>query len=200
MGETKVTRIQIHANGNDREEKDLSPIEGQLDEEKTMEKMSEKEFDLSDGKGREQSVDAVGEPGEWKDKYLRLYAELENTKKRLTKKLEIELHEETSAVLLDLLPVADNLERILNYAKEKGDMELEHGLEITLGAFQDAMAKHGVSQIKARGRPFDPQFHEAIGAVSAPEFEDGTVLKVEQTGYFLDGRVLRPAKVLIAGG
>jgi molecular chaperone GrpE len=135
---------------------------------------------------------------EWRDKYLRMYADLENTKKRLAKKMEFELREKTNAVLLDMLPVADNLERVLAYAREREDRELERGLEITLEAFLDAMRKQGVSRIKALGEPFNPEVHEAIGAVPTFNHEQDVVLKVEQTGYMLDGKVLRPSKVLIA--
>jgi molecular chaperone GrpE len=171
-------------------------MEGKSYEDKTLEKKPEMEVDLPKVDGEAELKD---EAEQWRDKYLRLYAELENTKKRLAKRLEIELQEEIGAVLLDLLPVADNLERIVVYAKEHGDKELERGLEITLREFQEAMAKHGVSRIEARGKPFNPEVHDAIGAVPAPEFEEGTVLEIEQKGYLLDGKVLRPAKVVIAG-
>jgi molecular chaperone GrpE len=195
MGETKVRRIEIHGNSGNPKDDHRFSMEEQSNEDKTLKKFSEMEVELPEV---EVEAELIDEAEQWRDKYLRLYAELENIKKRLAKKLEIELQEETSAVLLDLLPVADNLERIVSYARESGDKELERGLEITLKAFQEAMTKHGVSQIEARGKPFNPEVHEAIGAVPAPEFEEGTVLTIEQTGYFLDGKVLRPAKVVIA--
>ena len=191
-----MRRIEIYGNsGNPRDDHRFA-MEEQSNEDKTLKEQPETEVDLPGVDGKAEYMD---EAEQWRDKYLRLWAELENTKKRLAKRLEIELQEEISAVLLDLLPVADNLERISTYVKKSGDKELERGLEITLRAFQEAMAKHGVSQIEARGVPFNPEVHDAIGAVPAPEFEEGTVLKIEQKGYFLDGKVLRPAKVVIAG-
>ena len=170
-------------------------LEEQPEENRASRESLEMRSDLPEG-AAEDKVSKEAE--EWRDKYLRMYADLENTKKRLARKYEYELREETNAVLLDMLPVADNLERVLVYARESEDRELERGLEITLEAFLDAMNKHGVSRIKALGKPFNPEVHEAIGTVPAPNHEGDVVLKVEQTGYMLNGKVLRPAKVLIA--
>jgi molecular chaperone GrpE len=196
MGETNVKRIEIHGKSETPGDVDEKAIEERSRDDQVLRGLSEIKADLSKSDRGER---IVNEAEEWKDKYLRLLAELENMKKRLTKRLEIELEAETSAVLLDLLPVADNLERLLSYVQESGDKELEQGLRITLEGFKESMAKHGVSQIEASGMPFNPEYHEAIGAIPALQFEDGTIIKVEQTGYSLHGKVLRPARVLIAG-
>jgi molecular chaperone GrpE len=196
MGETNVKRIEIHGKSETPGDVDEKAIEERSRDDQDLRGLSEIKADLSKSDRRER---IVNEAEEWKDKYLRLLAELENMKKRLTKRLEIELEAETSAVLLDLLPVADNLERLLSYVQESEDKELEQGLRITLEGFKESMAKHGVSQIEASGKPFNPEYHEAIGAIPALQFEDGTIIKVEQTGYSLHGKVLRPARVLIAG-
>jgi molecular chaperone GrpE len=196
MGETNVKEIEIHGKSETPRDVDEKAIEERSRDDQDLRGLSEIKADLSKSDRRER---IVNEAEEWKDKYLRLLAELENMKKRLTKRLEIELEAETSAVLLDLLPVADNLERLLSYVQESEDKELEQGLRITLEGFKESMAKHGVSQIEASGKPFNPEYHEAIGAIPALQFEDGTIIKVEQTGYSLHGKVLRPARVLIAG-
>jgi molecular chaperone GrpE len=196
MGETNVKRIEIHGKSETPGDVDEKAIKERSRDDQDLRGLSEIKADLSKSDRRER---IVNEAEEWKDKYLRLLAELENMKKRLTKRLEIELEAETSAVLLDLLPVADNLERLLSYVQESEDKELEQGLRITLEGFKESMAKHGVSQIEASGKPFNPEYHEAIGAIPALQFEDGTIIKVEQTGYSLHGKVLRPARVLIAG-
>jgi molecular chaperone GrpE len=196
MGETNVKRIEIHGKSETPGDVDEKAIEERSRDDQDLRGLSEIKADLSKSDRGER---IVNEAEEWKDKYLRLLAELENMKKRLTKRLENELEAETSAVLLDLLPVADNLKRLLSYVQESGDKELEQGLRITLEGFKESMAKHGVSQIEASGKPFNPEYHEAIGAIPALQFEDGTIIKVEQTGYSLHGKVLRPARVLIAG-
>ncbi|MEJ2569071.1 MAG: nucleotide exchange factor GrpE [Anaerolineales bacterium] len=146
----------------------------------------------------EMDVRLVEDVDEWKDKYLRLFADLENTKKRFSKRFDVDLEEAVRSILLDLLPVADDIERIILYARKIEDEELERGLTITLKSFLRAMGKHGVYPLKAKGEPFDPALHDAIGAMSTRHQEPGTVLKVEQTGYLMDGKVLRPAKVIVA--
>ncbi len=156
--------------------------------------------DVNERSEPEGNVRLAEDVDEWKDKYLRLFADLENTKKRLSKRFDIDLEEAIRSILLDLLPVADDLERIILYAGKIEDQELERGLEITFKSFLRAMEKHGVYPLKAKGEPFDPALHEAIGAMPTHHHESGTILKVEQTGYLMDGKVLRPAKVIIAKG
>lgn len=192
-----MTKIEIHGTSGNPRGEDENGFQGKAGEDKTIKKLPE----MATEPGRpEENLQKAEEAEEWKDKYLRLYAELENTKKRLARRLQIELMEKTSAVLQEMLPVADNLERILKYTREIGDQELERGLKITLEAFQDAMAKHGVSRMEPRGKPFNPEYHEALGSICSPQFEEGTVLEVEQSGYLMDGKVLRPAKVIIVSG
>ena len=192
-----MTTIEIQGMGGNPGRGDENKSHQTAAQDQGKKKLPEMEAEPIRSAGEVRGVEVAEE---WKDKYLRLYAELENTKKRLARKLQIELLEKTSAVLLDLLPVADNLERILRYARESGDKELERGLKITLEAFQDAMEKHGVVKMEARGKPFDPEYHEALGAVPSQRFEEGMVLEVEQSGYLMDGKVLRPAKVIIVSG
>jgi molecular chaperone GrpE len=196
MGVINVKRIEIHETSEKSKDIDEAHNEASSEVDKSIKELPENVGDLSSS---DQGDRELSEADEWKDKYLRLYAELENTKKRLEKRMQIELLEKTSAVLSDMLPVADNLERVMKYATKSGDKELVRGLQITLESFHDAMAQYGVSKMEARGKPFNPEYHEALGAVPTPQFKEGTVLEVEQTGYLLDGKVLRPAKVIISG-
>jgi molecular chaperone GrpE len=195
IGEKNVRKIQVHTDGDQQKKMKGKSTEEQSHEDENVGSIPDIESDLTEFENKDRMPQGIED---WKDKYLRLLAEIENTKKRIAKKFEIELQEQTSAILLDMLPLGDNLERTLSYAKENGDEELARGIEITLKAFKDAMAKHGVSAIDARGKIFNPDLHEAVGAFHAPQYKEGTILKVEQTGYLLDGQVLRPAKVIIA--
>jgi molecular chaperone GrpE len=195
MGENNVRRIQIYDEGDQQQELKGDSVEKRSQDDESEKALPEAEADLTEFTGQDRMAE---EPEDWKDKYLRLAAEIDNTKKRIAKKFEIELQEKTSAVLLDILPLGDNLERILSYAKKNGDEELVRGLEITLQAFKESMVKHGVSTIDALGKLFNPDLHDAVGALHTPKYKEGTILKVERTGYLLDGRVLRPAKVIIA--
>jgi molecular chaperone GrpE len=195
MGENDVKKIQIRDGGEQQQKVKTRSVEDQSRDSEIIKSSREMEADLPQVENEDRIAEEIED---WKDKYLRLLAEIENTKKRIAKKLEIELKEQTSAILLDMLPLGDNLERTLSYAKKSGDEELARGLEITLKAFREAMAKHGVSMIEARGKLFNPDLHEAVSAFHTPQYKDGTILKVEQTGYLLNGQVLRPAKVIIA--
>lgn len=141
------------------------------------------------------------EAAAWQDKYTRLYAELENTKKRLARIYDNQAEEQAERLLRDMLPLADNLERALTHTSgRETDAGLRQGVEITLSAFADALAKHGVGVIQAQGQPFDPEWHEAVGAIPHPMLSPGTVVRVEQKGYTFHDRLLRPARVWIASG
>lgn len=137
----------------------------------------------------------------WQDKYTRLYADLENTKRRLQQRYAYQAEQEKIDLLRDFLPVMDNLERALQHAPGGvADQSLRTGVEMTLNLFNNTLAKYGVTPIDAWDQPFDPDLHEAVGMVSQPNLPPGTVAHVEQTGYMIDGKVLRPAKVLVTPG
>ena len=141
------------------------------------------------------------EAAEWQDKYTRLYAELENSKKRLARLYANQAEQDKEHLLRDMLPLADNLERALaNASGVEAVGELRQGVALTLKAFVDALAKHGVRPIQAQGQPFDPELHEAAGAVRQPGLPPGTVVRVEQKGYTVGDKLLRPARVLVAVG
>ena len=149
----------------------------------------------------EQLAQIQAEAAEWQDKYTRLYAELENSKKRLARLYANQAEQERKHLLRDMLPLADNLERALtNASGDEAEAGLRQGVALTLKAFVDALAKQGVRPIQAQGRPFDPELHEAAGAVHHPALPPGTVVRVEQKGYTVGDKLLRPARVLVAVG
>jgi molecular chaperone GrpE len=104
-------------------------------------------------------------------------------------------------LLSELLPVIDNLERALQ-AAGTGDNELltalKQGVELTLKSFVDCLRKFNVEVLDPVGEPFDPLFHQAIGMLESNTAEPDSVLSVMQKGYSLNGRVLRPAMVMVA--
>ena len=141
------------------------------------------------------------EAATWKDKYLRLYADLDNTKRRLRQQSAIQVEQQKKQQLRDFLPLVDNLERALQHASgDIAEQGLRHGVEITLKMFVTALAQKGVTPIEAWHQPFDPDIHEAIGFLPQANLPPGIVAHVEQTGYLLDGSLLRSAKVLITPG
>lgn len=133
---------------------------------------------------------------EWKEKYTRLYAEQENLRKRLERRYASEAQKEKERLLLDILPLIDNLERALEHATAQ-ETGLREGVELALKAFKDTLAKHGVQMIAAAGEPFDPERHEAIGVVPANTLPPDTVAQVEENGYTFQDKLLRPARVLV---
>ncbi len=141
------------------------------------------------------------EAATWKDNYLRLYADLDNTKRRLKQQSLFEVEQEKKKLLNDFLPVIDNLERALKHATgDPVEQGLRHGVELTYKMLLNAFAQNGVTPINAWHQPFDPEIHEALGFVKQDKLPPGTVAHVEETGYMLDGRLLRSAKVLITPG
>jgi len=99
----------------------------------------------------------------------------------------------------ELLPVADNLERALEAAGDSPDSaSLIEGVELTLKSFMDVIAKNGIEVVDPMGEPFDPQVAQAMSMVENGDVEPNTVIAVMQKGYVLNGRLLRPAMVMVS--
>lgn len=131
----------------------------------------------------------------WREKYLRLYADFENGKKRAEQRYALEAQQAQEKLLRDMLPLADNLERALAHT---ADAEQREGLEQIRRAFLSVLSGYGVEAISPIGEPFNPEQHEAIGAIANSDADSGVVLAVEETGYTYQDKLLRPARVLIA--
>ena len=136
--------------------------------------------------------------GVWKDKYLRLHADLENTKKRLARSSTQEVEAQKEALLRDLLPVADGLDLALMHTPDKSDNRgILQGIEMVRDILNKFFINHDVKAIDAWGKPFDPRLHQAIGVMRHPKFPPNTVVKVEQKGYLYGDKLLRPAQVVV---
>jgi molecular chaperone GrpE len=132
------------------------------------------------------------------DRFLRQSADLDNFKKRASRDREDAIRFANEALVKELLPVVDNLERAVAHAKGGGYGEsLVEGVEMILKGLFDALGKHGVVQISAVGQPFSPQLHEAMAQVESPGHEPNTVLAEHQKGYLLKDRLLRPSLVTV---
>ncbi len=140
----------------------------------------------------------------FKDKYLRAVADFQNlqesTKREITKSKELAL----KSFAKDLLQTADTFDIALNtlekdaaepekHTKEMKD--LVEGVKITQNMFNNTLKRHGLERFEPVGEPFDPNVHEAVFEVPQPDKEAGSVFFVQQPGYYLNKRVLRPAKV-----
>lgn len=132
------------------------------------------------------------------DKYLRAAAELENVRKRASRDVDNARKFAIERFAAEMLAVHDSLELGLQ-ADTKADAEqLKAGSEATLKLLSTSMERFGVVEVDPQGEPFDPELHEAITMQPSGDVEPGTVLTVFQKGYTLNGRLLRPARVVVA--
>ncbi|MDD2983035.1 MAG: nucleotide exchange factor GrpE [Crocinitomicaceae bacterium] len=136
---------------------------------------------------------------ELNDKYLRLYSEYDNYRKR-TNKERIELIGSASeSVLKDLLPIMDDFERAILYNETAEDLEaIKQGMKLIYEKFKSTLANKGLVALEAKGQPFDSEFHEAIANVPAPDKKMiGKVVDDVEKGYLLNDKVIRYAKVVV---
>jgi molecular chaperone GrpE len=132
-----------------------------------------------------------------RDAQLRERAELENQRKRLVRDVEQARKFANERLLNELLPVMDSLERGLEAAStETGP--LRDGMELTLRQLRKVSEDNGLEIVDPVGKPFNPEHHQAMSMVSANDQPEDTVVQVMQKGYLLNGRLLRPALVVIS--
>lgn len=138
---------------------------------------------------------------EQRDSVLRAQAEVQNMRRRCEMDVEKAHKYALEKFASSLLSVADNLERALQAVPDKDDeviKPLVEGVELTLKGLVETFAKFDVVQVNPEGEPFDPQVHEAMSMVPNPDMEPNSVMSVVQKGYTLNGRVLRPAMVIVS--
>jgi molecular chaperone GrpE len=135
-----------------------------------------------------------------RDEVLRAQADAQNAARRAAQDVEKARKFALERFVGELLPVADNLERALESAA--GDEEvikpIAEGVELTLKSFLDVVGKFNVAVVDPQGEPFDPNLHQAMSMVENKEVEPNTVIAVMQKGYTLNGRLVRPAMVMVS--
>ena len=137
---------------------------------------------------------------EQKDKYLRLSAEFDNYRKRTLKEKAELIKNGGEKTLTAILPVLDDFERALkNMEASEETKAMKEGVELIFSKFQKILGQEGLQKIETEGQAFDTDFHEAIALIPAPS-EDlkGKILDCVQTGYMLNEKVIRHAKVAVA--
>jgi molecular chaperone GrpE len=133
------------------------------------------------------------------DRYVRQVAESENFKKRNARERDDAIRFANEALLKDLLPIIDNLERAIAHAAGSNDgNSLVAGVEMILKGFLDVLNKFGVCQISAVGQPFDPAKHEAMAQVETVEHQPNVVMNELHRGYMFRDRLLRPTLVSVS--
>jgi molecular chaperone GrpE len=134
---------------------------------------------------------------EYLDSLQRLKAEFDNFRKRTAREQESMAARASEALVKELLPVLDDLERALVAAERHEEAKLEDGVRLVHRALAEVLARAGIAEIETDGA-FDPHVHEALLAQPVDGAESGAVVEVLQKGYLLGDRVLRPARVVVA--
>ena len=134
---------------------------------------------------------------ELEDTVLRLRAELDNSQKRSVAEIEKAHKYGIERLLLELLPVVDNLENALNNLSENVSESDKEGIDLTLKSFESALDKFGISPIYPISEDFDPINHEAVSVVKDGKHADNKIIEVMQKGWRLHERVIRPARVVV---
>ncbi|MGJ8518203.1 nucleotide exchange factor GrpE [Carnimonas bestiolae] len=152
------------------------------------------------GSALEQRIEALeAELSDAKDQALRAAAEAQNSRRRATQDVEKARKFALEKFVKELLPVADSLEKALDTMQTQGTDEIHlEGVKMTRDMLQNTLQKQGVEVFDPQGEPFDPQYHEAMTMVPNPDVEPNTVIDVMQKGYSLNGRVVRPAMVVVS--
>ncbi|GAB2508429.1 nucleotide exchange factor GrpE [Microbulbifer agarilyticus] len=135
-----------------------------------------------------------------KDMVLRAQADVQNARRRAQQDVEKAHKFGQEKLLKELLPVVDNLERALATIDKDDEAQkaVREGIELTQKSFIDTLTKSGMELIDPAGEPFDPELHQAMTQIPNGDVEPNTVLDVFQKGYRLNGRLLRPAMVVVS--
>lgn len=132
------------------------------------------------------------------DKYLRERADLENYRRRVQKDKEDLMKYGNECLLLEILPVMDNMERALDHASEESLSAVIEGVNLTRSMLLSVLKKFGVEPVESKGSSFDPAFHQAMCRIESADAAPNTVIEEFQKGYMLNDRLLRPAMVSVA--
>lgn len=192
MDQTEKERVEEEVLNNPSEE--ATQEEPQAEERQEGTELSEEE------KLKEELAKAQEENASMQDKYLRLSAEFDNYRKRTLKEKSELIKSASERVITDILPVLDDLERALqNMQKSEEANALAEGVELIHGKFLKVLSQQGLKKIETEGKEFDTDYHEAIAMIPASSEEmKGKILDCVQTGYTLNDKVIRHAKVAVA--
>lgn len=146
---------------------------------------------------------AKKETDEYKDKYLRALAELENYKKRARKEQEEIFGYANERILLELLPILDNFDRGINTISDsvpKKYKDFYKGIEMIYRNFKEVLEKEGLKSLNVVGEKFNPTKHEAVQVIESKKDSPDIIIEQVEKGYMLKDRIIRPAKVIVSKG
>lgn len=186
------------------------PLEEELKNEETIEETTDgkeecQQEDIAEELSDEERManeleEAQKEVEELKDKHLRLSAEFDNYRKRTLKEKAELIKNGAEKTLIAILPILDDFERALkNMETSEETKAMREGVELIFNKFHKVLNQEGLQVIETEGKDFDTDYHEAIALVPAPSEEmKGKILDCVQTGYMLNDKVIRHAKVVVA--
>lgn len=194
--ESTVEETNVKKNNDDSVEQ-TEESKGHLQDEAIEETSDENVIEEIDPK--DQKIDELQQlADENEEKYLRLYAEFENYKRRIQKENEINKTYQSQRVLTDILPAIDNIERALEIEGEDETFKsLQKGVQMVYESLINAFKDNGLEVIKTEGEAFDPNIHQAVVQDNNPDFKSGEITQELQKGYKLKDRVLRPSMVKV---
>lgn len=163
-------------------------------------KVAQEGVEASEVIAEENADAAFKQEAEWKDKYMRLHAEWDTYRRRQKEQAELQKALAAEKLVGSLIPVIDDLERSIDYAKNNGETGLLSGVEAVLSKFVDTLVKDGVEVIDPAGEAFNALEAQAVGTVDDTSQPDETVAEVYQKGYKIGNKVLRPAMVTVTTG
>jgi molecular chaperone GrpE len=181
-------------------------IEDAVPEAAGTESMQDREVDtLSFNELRDETTRAREEADKFRDAALRAEAEMQNVRRRAEREVEHAVKYGVEKIVQNLLPVVDSLEKAVEAAEQTeagsdATQAIIEGMGLCQRLFLEVIAKQGVVTIDPHGEPFDPNVHQAISMVENPDVEPNSVVAVVQKGYSLNGRLVRPAMVMVAKG
>jgi molecular chaperone GrpE len=190
---------QVQPEATETETPETETLEAEASEVETEEVSVE---DVTEADLIKQLQDAEARAAAAQDQYVRAQAEMANLRRRVEKDVENAHKFGQEKLSKELLAVADNLERALQSSEsETADLNaIKEGVELTLKGLLNVFGKFNIVAIDPVGEPFDPQLHQAMSMVENPDVEPNTVIAVMQKGYQLNGRLIRPAMVMVSKG
>ena len=200
VNEAQAEAIKIEST-DETEVETQESNEGETEEEviEVAPKKEKKGFFSRKSKSTDENEKLKQELGEAKDKYIRLFAEFDNFKKRNARERLDLIETAGKEVMVAILPVLDDFERALNHIEEdKEAEELRKGVYLIYQKLLTTLEQKGLKEMESKGKDFDPDFHQAMTEVKAPNKKMiGKVVDVIEKGYFLGDKILRHAKVVV---
>lgn len=166
---------------------------------KEKRKESEKDTEAMIEQLKAELKNALEEVKEYKDKYLRTLAEMDNKRKRMIRERDELQRYANEKIILSILPVVDNFERAINAGENSdADKKILDGVKLIFKQLKDILEKEGLKPFESVGQKFDPYKHEAFLAIESKEHEPSTILEEIEKGYLLDNKIIRPARVTVS--